>query len=184
MLATVDAKPPASQDFDEIYRSQYRRVLNLCRYLLNSLDRAEDAAHEVFLRAQGRISTYNPALPISSWLLRIASNHCIDLLRRSARERRIVDADYTDTHEVPSIACSPLKEVLLAEQGHDVRAALSMIPEKYRVPLVLAFYNELDYSEISEILGVERTQVALLIFRGKQHLRQQLEKGSVKERRR
>jgi len=184
MLATVDAKPSAPQDFDEIYRSQYRRVLNLCRYLLNSLDRAEDAAHEVFLRVHRRIETYNPALPISSWILRIASNHCIDLLRHSARERRVIDIDTAERLDVPSVASSPLKEVLLAEQGQDVRSALSAIPEKYRVPLVLAYYNELDYSEISEILGVERTQVALLIFRGKQQMRQQLAKGQAKERRR
>ena len=182
MLATVDAKPSSPQDFDEVYRSQYRRVLNLCRYLLQSIDKAEDAAHEVFLRAHSRIATYNPALPISSWILRIASNHCIDLLRRNARERRIMDVDSEGTIEVPSGASSPLKEVLLAEQGHDVRSALAMIPEKYRVPLVLAYYNELDYSEISEILGVERTQVALLIFRGKQQLRQKLAKGQAKER--
>ena len=184
MLATVDAKPSAPQDFDEIYRSQYRRVLNLCRYLLNSLDRAEDAAHEVFLRVHRRIETYNPALPISSWILRIASNHCIDLLRHSARERRVIDIDTAETLDAPSVSSSPLKEVLLAEQGQDVRSALSAIPEKYRVPLVLAYYNELDYSEISEILGVERTQVALLIFRGKQQMRQQLAKGQAKERRR
>jgi len=180
----VDAQPSAPQDFDEVYRNHYRRVLNLCRYLLNSLDRAEDAAHEVFLRAHRSIATYNPALPISSWILRIASNHCIDLLRRSSRERRIMDADAPEALEVPSVACSPLNEVLLAERGHDVRAALSKIPEKYRVPLVLAYYNELEYSEISEILGVERTQVALLIFRGKQQLRQLLAKGPAKERRR
>ena len=96
----------------------------------------------------------------------------------------MIDIDTAETLDVPSVACSPLKEFLLAEQGQDVRSALSAIPEKYRVPLVLAYYNELDYSEISEILGVERTQVALLIFRGKQQMRQQLAKGQAKERRR
>jgi len=96
----------------------------------------------------------------------------------------VIDIDTAETLDVPSVASSPLKEVLLAEQGQDVRSALSAIPEKYRVPLVLAYYNELDYSEISEILGVERTQVALLIFRGKQQMRQQLAKGQAKERRR
>jgi RNA polymerase sigma-70 factor (ECF subfamily) len=65
---------------------------------------------------------------------------------------------------------------LAAERGKDVRVALSTLSDKYRVPLVLAYYNELDYDEIGEILGVERTQVAVLIFRGKQQLRQRLYK--------
>jgi RNA polymerase sigma-70 factor (ECF subfamily) len=64
--------------------------------------------------------------------------------------------------------------VLAAERGRDVRSALATLKEKYRVPLVLAYYNELDYEEIAEILGVGRTQVAVLIFRGKQQLRQRL----------
>jgi DNA-directed RNA polymerase specialized sigma24 family protein len=64
----------------------------------------------------------------------------------------------------PSAGVSPLAEVLAAERGKDVRAALGALSEKYRVPLVLAYYNELDYEEIGEILGVERTQVAVLIF--------------------
>ena len=73
-------------------------------------------------------------------------------------------------------------KLLAAERGHDVRRALRSLTEKYRVPLVLAYYNELSYEEISDILGVERTQVAVLIFRGKEHLRQRLGESQGKER--
>jgi RNA polymerase sigma-70 factor (ECF subfamily) len=168
--------------FEEIYRTHYRRVFNLCRYLLNSFDRAEDAAHEVFLRAHARIDSYNPALPLSSWLLKIASNYCIDLLRRKSTERRIFDPDSGKELDAPALLSSPLSEVLAAERGQDVRRAIATIPEKYRTPLVLAYYNELGYDEIAEILGVERPQVALLIFRGKQQLRQRLATGQGKEK--
>jgi RNA polymerase sigma-70 factor, ECF subfamily len=58
----------------------------------------------------------------------------------------------------------------------------SRLGEKYRVPLVLAYYNELNYDEIAEIIGVARTQVAVLIFRGKQQLRKQLGKSIGKEK--
>ncbi|HEX4998327.1 MAG TPA: RNA polymerase sigma factor [Terriglobia bacterium] len=167
--------------FEEIYRTHYRRVFNLCRYLLNSVDRAEDAVHEVFLRAHARMASYDPALPMSSWLLKIAGNHCVDLLRRKATERRIFDEDSDREFDIPAAGSTPLGEVLAAERGEDVRRAMSAIPEKYRAPLVLAYYNELGYDEIAGILGVERTQVALLIFRGKQHLRQRMAKGQRKE---
>ena len=182
MLAALDAQMTTGLGFEDIYKTHYRRVFNLCRYLLNSFDRAEDAAHEVFLRAHARMGSYNPALPLSSWLLKIASNYCIDLLRRKATERRIFDGDSDRELNAPAAGISPLGEVLAAERGEDVRRALSAIPDKYRVPLVLAYYNELAYDEISEILGVERTQVALLIFRGKQQLRQRLAIGQGKEK--
>lgn len=179
VVAAVETQRAPDYRFEDIYNAHYRRVLNLCRYLLNSADRAEDAAHEVFIRANARIETYNPALPLSSWLLKIASNHCIDLLRRGTTERRIFDGE-SDSFDPPSSAVSPLAEVLAAERGRDVRAAVESLSEKYRVPLVLAYFNELNYEEISEIIGVERTQVAVLIFRAKQQLRQRLEKEKTR----
>jgi RNA polymerase sigma-70 factor (ECF subfamily) len=175
MHAPVEPKTPFDQDFADIYKTHYRRVFGLCRYLLNSFDAAEDATHEVFLRAQRRLVTYDPSLPFSSWVSGIATNHCIDLLRRRTTEKRIFEMDGSDTAEIAvSGSITPLGEVLAAERGHDVRNALSQLPEKYRVPLVLAYYNELSYDEIAETLGLGRNHVATLIFRGKQQLREKL----------
>jgi len=182
MVEVVAAETPKQLDFEVIYNTHHRRVLNLCRYLLNSPDKAEDASHEVFLRAHAKLDSYNPAFPLSTWLLKIASNYCIDLLRRRKAEQRIFNTDPGEHYEPASSGTSPLGEVLTAERGHNVRRALAGLTEKYRVPLVLAYYNELSYEEISEILGVERTQVAVLIFRGKEHLRQRLGMGLGKER--
>ena len=174
MNTPVEPKTPFDRDFAEIYKTHYRRIFGLCRYLLNSLDAAEDAAHEVFLRAQRKLATYDPAQPMSSWLSGIASNHCIDILRRRTTERRIFDQDTADTFEPPSAGLTPLGELMAAERGHDVRNALSQLPEKYRVPLVLAYYNEMSYDEIGATLGLGRNHVATLIFRAKQQLRQKL----------
>ncbi len=176
MYATVDSQAASEQDFADIYKAYYRRVFSLCRYLLNSFDAAEDATHEVFLRAQRKLASYDPALPFSSWLLGIASHHCIDPLRRRGTERRLFELEGSEGSEPTSGRPGPLGELLAAERGHDVRHALSQLPEKYRVPLVLAYYNDLSYDEIAETLGLGRNHVATLIFRGKQQLRQRLEK--------
>src|SRR5438105_11528796 len=185
MYATVDSQASSEQDFADIYKAYYRRVFSLCRYLLNSFDAAEDATHEVFLRAQRKLATYDPSLPFSSWLAGIASNYCIDLLRRRNTEKRIFDLDAGDKIEPPSGRVSALGELIAAERGHDVRNALSQLPEKYRVPLVLAYYNEMSYDEIAATLGLGRNHVATLIFRGKQQLREKLEQprpGGSKEK--
>ena len=176
MIAQAEAPIPMEQDFAAIYQEQHGRVLRLCRYLLNSADAAEDAAHEVFLRAQKHLSTYDPSLPISSWLSGIATNHCIDLLRRRGTERRVFDLDSGEMAEPPSRGPSPLTEMLVSERGNDVRGALSRLAEKYRVPLVLVYYNEMTYDEIASALGLNRNLVATLIFRAKQQLRLMLQK--------
>ena len=177
MHAQVEPHTSFEHDFADIYKAYYRRVFGLCRYLLNSFDAAEDATHEVFLRAQRKLATYDPSLPFSSWLSGIATNHCIDLLRRKTTEKRIFELDAVDaTVSAPSAVLGPLNELVAAERGDRVRRALSELPEKYRVPLVLAYYNEMSYDEIAAALGLGRNHVATLIFRAKQQLRQKLKK--------
>jgi RNA polymerase sigma-70 factor (ECF subfamily) len=177
MQAPVESHTPFDHDFAELYKTHYRRVFGLCRYLLNSFDAAEDATHEVFLRAQRKLATYDPSLPFSSWLSGIATNHCIDLLRRRTTEKRIFEDSGENPAEPPATGVvSPLNELIASERGQDVRKALSELPERYRIPLVLAYYNEMSYDEIGEALGLARNNVATLIFRGKQQLRERLKK--------
>jgi RNA polymerase sigma-70 factor, ECF subfamily len=176
MIAQAGASIVMDQDFAAIYQSNHGRVLRMCRYLLNSQDAAEDAAHEVFLRAQSRLSTYNPSLPMSSWLSGIATNYCIDILRRRTTEKKIFQTESSDLPDAASNGPGPLTEMLVAERGNDVRDVLSRLDDKYRVPLVLVYYNEMSYDEIASALGLTRNLVATLIFRAKQQLRRLLQK--------
>ena len=90
MIATAEAPMPTELDFTDIYREHHRRVFNLCAYLLNSGDAAEDAAQEVFIRVQRKIDTYNPEFSLSNWILKIASNYCVDLLRKRGKNFPII----------------------------------------------------------------------------------------------
>jgi len=163
-------------DFAGSYREHHRRVFNLCAYLLNSREAAEDAAHEVFLRVQRSIETYDPALPFSKWILKIASNHCVDILRRRGTERRLFGVDASEIPDPSSDQPSPLGQVLSSEQGKGVRRTLASLPDRFRIPLVLAYYNDFSYDEIAAVLHIPRNTVATLLFRGKQQLREKLRK--------
>jgi len=73
---------------------------------------------------------------------------------------------------------SPLGNVIRMAEQAEVRAAITRLPENYRVPLVLRYYSELSYDEIGQHLGLQKNQVAVLIFRAKQELRRKLAHGS------
>ena len=176
MYALAERLMDTEQDFEDIYRAHHRKVFNLCAYLLNSLNAAEDAAHEVFLRVQRRMDTYDPALPFSSWILKVASNYCIDILRRRGLEKRLFGVDTSESLDLSSDKPSPLTQVLTAEQGETVRRALGSLPDKFRVPIVLTYYNEYGYDQIATIMRIPRNTVATLLFRGKQLLREKLKK--------
>ena len=160
----------------EIYRRYVRRVFGLCRHLLGSWESAEDATSEVFLKLQRSLGTYDGSTPFPAWLLRVAGNHCIDMLRRRQRGRQVMveDRDGTAAAAAPSSEPSPLGAVLSSEARARVREAIARLPENYRVPLVLRYYSELSYDEIAQQLGVESGHVGALIFRAKQELRRKL----------
>jgi len=160
----------------DIYRRYVRRVFGLCRYMLNSREGAEDATSEVFLKLQRSIESYDGSIPFPRWLLRVAGNQCIDVLRRRRRERQvIVDVeDGAAVIEATSSEPSPLGAVIRLAEKAQVQAAIGRLPENYRVPLVMRYYTELSYDEIGQQLGLQKSNVAALIFRAKQELRRKL----------
>ena len=168
-------------EFDTLYAAESRRVLQTCRYLLGS-DEAEDAAQEVFLRARQRFEQYDRERPFASWILGIASHHCIDRLRRRSRETRLFAAEDVERVAAPARQPGPLAALLARERGRQVREAVAALPVKYRAPLVLAYFQELGYAEIGEILGIERGHVAVLVFRARRQLRQMLSAPDRKSR--
>jgi len=160
----------------EIYRRYVRRVFGLCRYMLDSRESAEDATSEVFLKLQHSIETYDGSIPFHRWLLRVAGNQCIDVLRRRRRGRQVIVEveDAAAVIEATSSEPSPLSAVISTEERAQVRDAIARLPENYRMPLVLRYYSELSYDEIGQQLGIERNYVAALIFRAKKELRRKL----------
>jgi RNA polymerase sigma-70 factor (ECF subfamily) len=163
-----------SVDFDALYQTHYRRVFGLCLRLLGRAAQAEDAAQEVFVRAYRSRLEYDATAPFAAWVLRIASNHCIDLIRRRTKERDLFgDAD--DAIDAVDRAASSTLDALIDEQrGAEVRAAVAALPDKYRIPLTLAYYNELNYDEIAAQLGITRNHVGVLLLRARRSLRQSL----------
>jgi RNA polymerase sigma-70 factor (ECF subfamily) len=164
----------------EIHHRYVRRVFGLCRYMLDSRESAEDATSEVFLKLQRLIESYDGSIPFPRWLLRVAGNQCIDVLRRRRREREVMVQveDGATVVESTSSELSPLAAVIKMAERVQLQASISRLPENYRVPLVLRYYSELSYDEIGQQLNLQRNHVAALIFRAKQELRRKLAPGS------
>ena len=157
-----------------IFQAFSRRVVGLCRHMLRDRELAEDAAGEVFLRLRASIVTYDGSAAFERWLLRVAANHCVDLLRRRRLERRW-RAEETHPADPPSPAASPLTLVLVKERRGEIGRAVASLAEEYRLPLVLRYYADLSYEEIAAELAIEKSQVAGRIFRAKHMLRTLLE---------
>lgn len=167
-------------EFESQYRSHYRRVFGLCLRLLGRADQAEDAAQEVFVRAYRALDTYDASAPFAPWVLRIASNYCVDLLRKRSGSVVSFDEEDADSVVIDDETPTPFDTIARSQTGAHVRCAIAALPEKYRLPVVLAYYSESSYDEIAATLGITRTHVGVLLLRAKHTLRRTLTESEVK----
>lgn len=152
-------------------------VVRVCRRILASSAAAEDAASDVFLRARRSLASYDPTRDFRNWLLAIASHHSIDLLRRRGVERRIFAGVEAREEVLPAPGLSPLARLVADEDRQALDRAIERLPAKYRLPLLLRYYEDYDYAAIGEALGVSTQQVGTLLLRAKRRLRESLAQG-------
>lgn len=170
---------PEEANFDELYRSHYRRVHGFCRQLLGRAGSAEDAAQEVFMRAYRAFDRYDRTQPFAAWIMSIARHYCIDVVRRRAKELRLFEDEDVERIEADCGEASALGSLLTSERAAELKAALASLPDKQRIPLVLAYYEDASYGEIAAALGITRNHVGVLILRAKQALRRELERQAA-----
>jgi RNA polymerase sigma-70 factor (ECF subfamily) len=160
--------------FADLYAGCAADVERLCRRMLGAPADAEEARHEVYVKAVQGFAGYDGARPFRTWLLAVAAHHCVDRLRRRSREQRLFEP--LDEAEAPAHpAPSPLRAALDAEARARLQRALDGLPERYRAPLVMRHLGELSYDEIADLLAVSRGQVGVLLHRGRLRLRRVLE---------
>lgn len=163
-----------SDDFGLRFDAEREDLIRVCHRFLDDPSAVEDAVHEVFLRSRRAISTYDPEQPFRPWLRTIASNYCIDQLRRLKTERRLFDPEDLSEEGLADGSPSVLRRLVRLEERREVLSTIDALPARYRLPLVLRYYQDLDYQAIAELLGISRNQVGSLLFRAKAQLREQL----------
>jgi RNA polymerase sigma-70 factor, ECF subfamily len=157
--------------FEILYREYYVRVYGLCRRLLSSAELAEDAAQETFMRAYRNFHKFKSERPFWYWIASIANNHCIDLLRQRHRTDALFGDEADELEVLPATEMPVLSELISLEQAETLNAAVAGLAVKYRVPIVLAYFDQFSYDEIAEQLKISRTHVGVLLLRAKQQLR-------------
>jgi RNA polymerase sigma-70 factor (ECF subfamily) len=157
--------------FGELVERHHRRLLRVCERLLGDADEARDAVQEVFLKVMVKAGHFRPRALVSTWLYRIAVNHCLNMLRRR-RLRRWVSLSPAPEGE-DSVAppdpqeerADPHRELDARRRWARVERAIAALPPNQRAVLVLARFEELSYKEIAETLEISLGAVESRLFR-------------------
>ncbi len=161
------AKTGDQEAFRQLVERYQGAVYNLAYRMLGIPEEAEDAAQEIFVRIYRQLERYDPTRKFSTWTLVIATNYCIDQLRR--RRMQLVPLE----NIIPwarDREAGPEAEALGQESRDEVQRLIRELPEKYRAPLVLRYWEDLSCAEIAEILGVPEGTVKTQIHRARKAL--------------
>lgn len=153
---------PAS--FAEVYAAHSQPIYYLCLRMLGDPQKAEDAAHDVFLRAYRHLESFRGESSWRTWLYRIAINHCRNL-QQTWHERHMfsnVDEVVWETASAP--AESPLRVLETKELGERIQKTLDSLSPEYRLILLLVADEDLSYDQVAALTNQTSDAV-----RGKLH---------------
>lgn len=154
---------------DRLLRDQQERIHAVCRRITGNDADALDATQDAMMAVVRGLPRFDGRARFSTWVYRVATNTCLDELRR--RKRRPVVGLPEHDGEVLDI---PSDGEMAVDDGVatrlDVDAALAELPEEFRAAVVLRDLCQLDYAEISEVLDIPAGTVRSRIARGRRQL--------------
>lgn len=140
-------------------------VYHLCYRMLGTSTEAEDAAQETFIRAYNAIERYDTSRKFSTWLLSIATNYCIDQLRK----RRLFTISFEDMpfFDLAESGPGPEGAMLMDERQRQVRHLLRSLSETDRAAVVLRYWYDYSYEEIADVLNLTNSAVKSRLHRAR-----------------
>ncbi len=175
--APHDRESGAATDatFDALYQAYGARVLNVIYRMTGNAQTAEDLAQDVWLKVYKRLDTFAGRSQVYTWLYRVAVNHTLSYLRKEKRtlqKNRPLD-DLNEVIADPTVTDADSNHQRTLEvraRSRAVWTAIQTLGPKYRVPLVLHYYEELSYREVADAMELSVSAVEARIHRAKKQL--------------
>jgi RNA polymerase sigma-70 factor (ECF subfamily) len=165
--------------FEELVERYQHRLVGVMNHLVGNAEEAEDLAQEVFLRVYRARKKYRPRSKFSTWLFTIANNLALNSLR--ARQRKpvvpLVTRDSGPLGPRPAEqlvhdpGTGPVQRMQQEELAALVRQALEGLNERQRLAVVLNKFEDMNYAEIAEVMGLTTKAVKSLLSRARMNLR-------------
>lgn len=173
----------APNHYDDLQKKYKPVITNLIRRMIKDEDDIADITQDTFIKAYKALENFKFNYSFASWLFKIASNTCIDFLRKKrfdtiSIERAGVSGDEEIYIDIPDSSTLPDLSLLARERRDAIKKAIESLPEKYREIIQLRYNEELEYEEIASRLKLPLGTVKAHLFRARKLLQYSLKKDS------
>ena len=144
--------------------------------MVNNKDDADDLTIEAFGKAFNRLHQYTPNYAFSTWLFKIASNNCIDFIRKKKKRLLSIDENFENDSgdkmriDLESDGLDPMQNVIKDQRFEHMREIVSKLKPRYRQLIELRYFKEFSYEEISDELEIPLGTVKAQLFRAREFL--------------
>jgi RNA polymerase sigma-70 factor (ECF subfamily) len=164
----LEAQKGSDTAFERLVDHYQVTVFNLCYRMTGDPSEAEDAAQETFIRAYKGIAGYDSRRSFSTWILSIAAHYCIDQLRK----KRL---SYSSLHDLPNEdirdpGTDPESTLSKKEHDQQVRKLLDVLNPADRASVIMYYWYNLSYEEISKVLNITPSAVKSRLHRARLEL--------------
>ena len=176
------AKTGDNKAFEKLLSKYRKSVYYMLLKMVKNADDAEDLTQEAFAKAFNSIEKFDSTFAFSTWLFRIATNNCIDFIRKKRVSTVSIDQPLEGDDgsrmrfDVKDDNLDPNQEMLKKQRKHYLNMAIDRLPEKYRTLVELRYFRELSYEEVAQELQIPLGTVKAQLFRARELLSQELKK--------
>lgn len=170
-----DALSGNDQAFRKLRLKYQNAIFNLIARMIRDRQEVEDLTQEAFIKAFTSLESFNDEYAFSTWLYKIATNNCIDHIRRKklqtfSIDKPIASKDGEYTFELPDTSFEPDRELIDSQRKAILKKAIESLPPKYRRVIELRHVEEREYQDIAKILDLPLGTVKAHIFRARELL--------------
>lgn len=168
-LGSID-QHMTEQKINQLYLECKNRIYRLALGYVKDSYLAEDLTHEILVKCYLKSEKFKGDCSIHTWMNKIASNHCIDFLRKNYRKRDLL---YENLEVfISDVSCSPESEAITNCDHEELRNKLSQLSPKYKDVIVLYYFKQLAMKEIAKQLNIKLSTVKTRLFRAKKMLKE------------
>ena len=175
-----DALAGKQSAYEALLKRYKNGIYSMIYQMIRNREETEDLVQETFIKAFNSLENYNKNYAFSTWLYKIAFNHCIDAIRKKKLKTLPLDKPIKLRngevfHQVSDESQTPEADFLFTEKRKQIQKAIDNLPEKYRITIILRHKEERSYEEISQILNIPIGTVKARIFRAREILKKKLQ---------
>lgn len=162
--------------FAELMNRYRKPVYHMILKMIKNQDDAADLTIEAFAKAFRNLKKFNPEYTFSTWLFRIATNNCIDFIRKKKLDTLSINSTYTDDNgesvsiDIRDSNLDPQEEAIKQQKVEIMQTIVTQLPPKYQILVKLRYFEELSYDEIATELEAPLGTVKAQLHRARELL--------------